>query len=110
MKKSLNKSIIRFFIYFLNIGLFWSHVSNLEVALFNLESFVILVKVGVALFNLESFVFLIKVGVALFVLESKGPIYPLKYSFWIHSEFNNIFKFLFFKSSLLFSYLLGGFP
>ena len=59
----------------MNSSLIWSHVSNLEVALFNLESFVFLVKVGVVLFNLESFIFLVKVGVVLFDLESKRPIY-----------------------------------
>ena len=40
--------------YFINFSLIWSHVSNLGVALFNLESFVFLVKVGVSLFDLES--------------------------------------------------------
>ena len=54
LKKSLNKSIIGFFIYFINFSLIWSYVSNLGVALFNLESFVFLVKVGVSLFDLES--------------------------------------------------------
>ena len=39
---------------FLNPSLIWGNVSNLKVSLFNLESFVFLVKVGVALFDLES--------------------------------------------------------
>ena len=76
----------------------WSHVSNLGVALFNLEGFVFLVKVGVALFNLESFVFLVKVGLALFNLESIGPIYtPPKVLFYDMFKFNNIFRFLFLR-------------
>ena len=63
------------FIFFLNSSLIWNQVSNLGVALFNLESFVFLVRVGVALLLFRNFVFLVKVGVALFDLESMGPIY-----------------------------------
>ena len=47
---------------------FWSHFILedlfLVVALFKLESFVFLVKVGVALFKLESLVFQVKVRVS----------------------------------------------
>ena len=76
----------------------WSHVSNLGVVLFNLESFVFLVKVGVALFNLESFVFLVKVGVVLFNLESMRPIYaPVNVVFDKQFKFNIVFRFLFLR-------------
>ena len=82
------------------------------VSLFKLESFFFLVKVGVALFKLESLVFQIQVRFILFYLESIGTIYspPFNALFHYQFKFNNIFYIYLFKSSLLFSYLLGGFP
>ena len=78
-----------FFFNFLNSNLNWSHVSNL----------------GVALFNLESFVFPVKIGIALFDLESKRPKYAPQCTLFYQFKSNK-----YFQISLLFSYLLGGFP
>ena len=58
----------------------------------------------------RKFLFLIKVEVSFFDLESMGLYIPPSCSLLKISSSLIIFQISLFKSSLLFSYLLGGFP